>query len=100
MKYAHEILGLMYPYSGKEYRMAQLMREASRERSLSQREKETVRKGVRRVLDHLTDSGQVERIGGEANSVTYGWRGWGHEVCQNAGLLGRSLGQYVRAPAP
>lgn len=95
MKYAREILGLMRPYPGRQFRMAQLVREASRGRGLTQRESEAVRKGVRRVLDHLIDDGQVERVGGETRSVVYVWRGLGHEVKQKAGILGRSTGQYV-----
>lgn len=94
MKYAHEILGLMRPYPGTEFRMAQLVREATRGRTLAPR------KGVRRVLDHLIESGQVDRIGGDTKSAAYTWRGLGHEVCKNTGILGRSVGQYDRATAP
>lgn len=94
MKYAHEILGLMRPYPGRTFRMAQLVREASKGEEITSRQKEAVRKGVRRVLDHLIETGQVERVGGDTKSAGYIWRGLGHEVCENSGLLGRQLGQY------
>lgn len=93
MKYAHEILGLMRPYPGREFRMAQLVRDASAGRSLTPRQVEAVRKGVRRVLDHLIETGQVERVGGETKSAAYVWRGLGHEVSRSACALGRQLGQ-------
>lgn len=93
MKYAHEILGLMRPYPGTEFRMAQLVREASGGRALTPRQMEAVRKGVKRVLDHLIDTGHVVRIGGTTKAAAYTWRLLGHEVSQNAGLLGQVSGQ-------
>lgn len=74
MKYAHEILGLMQPYPGRAFRMSQLMREASRGMPLTARQKEAVRKGVKRVLDHLIDTGHVERVGGTTRAALYAWR--------------------------
>lgn len=100
MKYAREVLGLMRPYPGREFRMAHLVRDASGGRTLSAQEQEAVRKGVRRVLDHLIETGQVERVGGGTRSAAYVWRGLGHDVSQNAGVLGQPLGQYGRALAP
>ena len=94
MKYASEILHLMRPYPGTEFRMAQLVREAARGRALTPRQMEAVRKGVRRVLEQLIETGQVERVGGETRSAAYVWRGLGHEVCERAGNLGRCTGQY------
>lgn len=93
MKYAHEILGLMRPYPGRQFRMAQLVREASAGRALTPRQMEAVRKGVKRVLDHLIDTGQVVRSGGGTKSAAYTWRGLGHEVRQNPCELGHQLGQ-------
>lgn len=94
MKYASEILHLMRPYPGRQFRMAQLVRDAAGGRDLSPRQAEAIRKGVRRVLDHLIETGQVERVGGETKSAAYVWRGLGHEVLGNACTLGRHLGQY------
>ncbi len=75
MKYAREILGLMRPYPGREYRMAQLVREVSRGRAISQKERNSVREGVRRVLDHLIDTGHVVKIKDGETSAFYAWRG-------------------------
>lgn len=94
MKYATEILHLMRPYPGRQFRMAQLVRDAAGGRELSARQTEAVRKGVRRVLDHLIETGQVERVGGETKSVAYVWRGLGHEVPASTGLSGHYTGQY------
>lgn len=94
MKYASEILGLMRPYPGREFKMAQIVRAASHGRELPAKQMEAVRKGSRRVLESLIASGQVERIGGQTRSSAYVWRELGHEVSQNAGLLGHSTGQY------
>lgn len=93
MKYAPEILGLMRPYPGREYRMAQIVRDVSRGRTMSQRERNAVREGVRRVLDHLIDSGHVAKIKDGETSAFYVWRGnlphgvveSCHANCQNIG---------------
>lgn len=94
MKYAHEILGLMRPYPGRPYRMAQLVREAAGARVLTARQREAVRKGVKRVLEHLVETGHVERLGEGTRGMAYAWRGLGHEVSQKTGLMGQSTGQY------
>ena len=94
MKYAHEILGLMRPYPGREFKMAHIVRAASHGKVLPPKQMEAVRKGARRVLEHLIESGQVERVGGQTRSSAYVWRVLGHEVSQNAGLLGHNTGQY------
>jgi hypothetical protein len=93
VKYAHEILGLMRPYPGTEFRMAQLVREASGGRALTPRQMEAVRKGVKRVLDHLIETGHVQRVGGGTRAAAYRWHVLGHVVSQNAGLLGQVSGQ-------
>lgn len=81
MKYAREILGLMRPYPGREYRMAQIIREVSRGRAMSPKERNAVREGVRRVLDQLIDSGHVVKIKDREKSAFYVWRGnLPHEV--------------------
>lgn len=97
MKYASEILGLMRPYPEREFTMAQIVRAASHGKELTPRQVEAVRKGARRVLEQLIDSGHVRRIGGQTRSCTYAWIGLGHEVHKNTGLLGRATGQYQQA---
>jgi len=96
VKYAHEILGLMRPYPGRPFRMSQLVHEASGGRTLTPRQMEAVRKGVKRVLDHLIDTGHVERVGGTTRAAMYAWCLLGHEVPRNSGLLGHGKGQYVQ----
>ncbi len=96
MKYASEILGLMRPYPGREFRMSQLVREVTGGRTLTPRQMEAVRKGVKRVLDHLIDTEHVERIGGTTRAAMYAWRLLGREVPRQAGLLGHPKGQYVQ----
>lgn len=94
MKYASEVLHLMRPYPGRQFRMSQLVRDSVGGRELSSRQAETVRKGIRRVLEHLIETGQVERVGEGARDAGYVWRGLGHEVSINAGLSGHCTGQY------
>lgn len=93
MKYAREILGLMRPYPGREFRMAQLVRCVSAGRTLSPRRLEAVRKGVRRVLDDLVEAGMVERVGGNTKSAAYAWRGLGHRAPERPCALRHQLGQ-------
>lgn len=98
MKYASEILGLMRPYPGREYRMAQIVREVSRGRTMSQKERNAVREGVRRVLDHLIDSGHVSKIKDGETSAFYAWRGnLPHEAVENCHANCHNIG---RAFAP
>lgn len=75
MKYAREILGLMRPYPGREFRMAQIVREVSRGRAMSQKERNAVREGVRRVIAQLCESGHVVKIKDGETSAFYAWRG-------------------------
>ena len=93
MKYASEILGLMRPYPGREFRMAQIVRAASGGKSLTDRQREAVRKGARRVLDELIESGQVMRLGETPRTMTYQWHGLGHDVQRRPCAMGHQLGQ-------
>lgn len=74
MKYASEILGLMRPYPGREFKMAQLMCEVIGGGNASPEKVEAARRGIRRVLDDLVSLGCVDRRGGNTRSVTYSWR--------------------------
>lgn len=78
MKYASEILGLMRPYPGRAFRMSQLVREVTGGRTLTARQMEAVRKGVKRVLDDLILAGNVVRVGGNTKAVAYAWCELGH----------------------
>lgn len=98
MKYAAEILGLMRPYPGREYRMAQIVREVSRGRAMSPSQRNAAREGVRRVLAQLCESGHVIKIKDGETSAFYAWRGkLPHEVMENCHA---SCHNIARAPAP
>ena len=92
MKYGREVLELMRPHPNRYFSMAQIIRVASRGKELSPRQYEAMRKGVRRVLEQLIESGQVRREGG-GRAALYAWHGLGHEVREKAGFLGPQLGQ-------
>lgn len=92
MKYGSEIICLMRPYPGREFPIGQIVKDASRGRKLTAREYESVRKGVRRVLEHLVETGQVIRHG-DGRATLYSWQGLGHEVPKKSCSLGRQLGQ-------
>ncbi len=94
MKYASEILGLMRPYPGREYRMAQVVREVSRGRAMSQKERNAVREGVRRVIVHLYESGHVVKIKDGETSAFYAWRGnLPHGVVENCHANCQNIGR-------
>ena len=73
MKYAREVLGLMRPYPGRAFRMSQLVREVIDTSRVSSAEVETVRRGIRRVLEDLVVLGNVKRVGGNTKSAAYVW---------------------------
>lgn len=94
MKYAREVIGLLGAHPGRQFRMAQILRHVCRGASLGSVPEAAVRKGVHRVLVHLIDSGQVERVGGATRSVAYVWKDvLGHEVTRKSSRLGRCLRQ-------
>lgn len=74
MKYAREVIDLMGAMPGREFRMAEIIRHVSRARVLPAREREAMRKGVLRVLNHLCASGQVERDSDVEKSAYYSWK--------------------------
>lgn len=93
MKYAKEVLGLMRAYPGREFRMSQLLREVNGGRTLTARESEAARKGVRRVLDDMIEAGLVDRNGENTRAVAYSWRGLGHADRGTACITRYQLGQ-------
>ena len=70
MKYAKEVLDLMSAFPGREWRMAELVRDASGGRELARRERDAMRQAILRVLEALQDCGQVQRIEYARNSLT------------------------------
>lgn len=99
MKYAKEVIDLMACYPGREFRMAEIMRHVGRCLSRSTSAREAMRRGVRRVLEHLIESGQVARSEGNTKAVAYFWRAPG-QMSQYPANFGQDKGQYVRAIAP
>lgn len=99
MKYAREVIDLMACYPGREFRMAEILRHVGRCLSRTAAAEEAMRRGVRRVLDHLIASGQVARLDGKTKSVAYFWVPSG-QMSQYSTQLGQDKGQYGRALAP
>ncbi|URW84477.1 hypothetical protein NBV64_09065 [Alcaligenes sp. DN25] len=85
MKYASEVIGLLGAHPGRAFKMIQIVRHVADRHPGSPKEWERVRKGVRRVLDSLEESGQVSstRIGVmNGGSALYQWKP-GHELMAN-----------------
>ncbi len=60
MKYAREILGLMRPYPGRQFRMAELVRGVNPAAEGAERQR--IRNGVLRVLAELEQNGSITRV--------------------------------------
>lgn len=93
MKYAHEVIDLLAAYPGREFRMAEILRHVSRGMPLTPASQEAMRRGARRVLDHLLDAGHVHRCGGNTKSATYAWSELGHAIHKKPAHLGPDLRQ-------
>lgn len=74
MKYAREVIGLLGAHPGRHFRMRQIVNHVARGMSLLPSQRNAVRIGVFRVLEHLRESGQVEQKKEGATSATYAWR--------------------------
>ncbi|TAL90922.1 MAG: hypothetical protein EPN62_00880 [Candidimonas sp.] len=76
-KYAREIMGLMAAYPGRDFKMVELVREATKAQNLSAREKDSARKAVRRILKTLCESKLVLKRPtrpGVRNYICYRWK--------------------------
>ncbi|MGE8637444.1 MAG: hypothetical protein ACN6PR_02305 [Achromobacter sp.] len=93
MKYAHEVIDLLAAYPGREFKMREILRHVSRGIPLAPASHEAMRRGTRRVLDHLLDAGHVQRCGGNTKSVAYAWSELGHALAENRPHLGPDLRQ-------
>lgn len=82
MKYAHEVIGLLAPYPGRHFRMAEIVRYVAP--SARDTDRQRVRNGVLRVLESLIENGSVtvERATRRGGFATYAWRKVPHEVFQ------------------
>jgi len=82
--YAKEILALVGDptYSGRRWKMKEIVSHVARGRPSTKQERERYRKGVRRVMEALIDSGHVIRQPARPGATPlYIWKA-GHEVMQ------------------
>ena len=96
MKYAHEVIDLLAPYPGRQFRMAEIVRYVEPQASGVARQR--VHKGVLRVLKSLEEHGQVEiQPAAEAGGFArYSWK-VRHQVVANRD---RNYDNIGRAFAP
>lgn len=59
MKYAKEVIELLAAYPGRDWKMAQVIREVSGARSMTLKERQRLRVGVARVLSDLGREGII-----------------------------------------
>ncbi len=74
MKYAREVIELLAPFPGREFRMAEIIRYIGPRATGTDRMR--VHKGVLRVLAHLIEQGNVEHCTpgvGRGEISTYAW---------------------------
>ena len=92
MKYAEEVIELLAAHPGRHFRMIQIVRYAVGGKP-DRTEWERVRRGVRRVLNHLQETGAIEAsqpAQGSGSFATYSWKKRDINFCK-AGL---EAGQY------
>jgi hypothetical protein len=75
MKFAGEVMALLAPYPGREFRMRQIVNYVAPKKA-DERERKRVQMAVYRVLHALADSGQVVITERSTNGApaTYAWR--------------------------
>ncbi|OUE47303.1 hypothetical protein BZY94_06275 [Burkholderia territorii] len=75
MKFAGEIMSLLAPYPGREFRMRQIVNYVAPSKA-DERERKRVQMAVYRVLQALAESGQVVIKERSTNGApaTYSWR--------------------------
>lgn len=73
MKYAHEVIDLLAPYPGRQFRMAEIVRYVDPKAQGVDRQR--IRNGVLRVLESLVDNGSVavEPAVHRGGYATYSW---------------------------
>ncbi len=83
MKYAHEVMDLLAPYPGRQFRMAEIVRYVAPRATGADRQR--VRNGVLRVLESLCEHGsvEIEPAACRGGFATYAWRKVPHGLSQN-----------------
>ena len=77
MKYASEVIDLLSPYPGREWKMVEILNDVGGGRISKRRERDAIRRGVARVLDGLIENGAVLRRPsrpGVRNMAVYQWK--------------------------
>jgi len=74
MKYAKEVIGLMGAFPGQDFKMRHLVHHVNLGAKQSRAVYEATRRGVRRVLEQLIATGQVQKISGVTNGTMYAWK--------------------------
>lgn len=74
MKYAKEIIELMAPYPGRQFKMAHLVREATRGRELTAEQRGAARQSVLRAVNALILNGSVKKESIAVKSASYEWK--------------------------
>ena len=59
MLYANELIELMSPYPGRDFRMVEIVRYVAKGREMTLKQKRALRKGVLRAIEALRTSGCV-----------------------------------------
>jgi hypothetical protein len=97
LKYAKEVIDLLAAYPGRGFKMIQIVRHVADGHPRDPKEWERIRKGVRRVLDSLEESGQVECQQSDAHTGGFALYIWkpGHEVLVNRDLIRDNTGSRV-----
>lgn len=100
MKYAHEVMELMETYPARSFRVVELVRHATKGRILTQSERESARKAVKRVLDALIAMGSVTVTQPAEVSGAFAEYSVSRFRDMNPTKAGQKAGQYVRALTP
>jgi hypothetical protein len=77
VKYAKEVMELMAPFPGREFRMAEIVRYAAP--NADRVERMRVHKGVLRVLSNLIESGSVIHLTPAAGRGDISMYAWGQD---------------------
>ena len=95
MKYAHEVIGLLAPYPGRHFRMAEIVRYVAP--SARGTDRQRVRNGILRVLESLIENGSitVERATRRGGFATYAWQKVPHAHSQECHRKCHNIGRAV-----
>ncbi len=61
MLYAREVIELMGAYPGRQFRIRNIVHYVSQGKHISPRQREAIRRAIRRALDTFVETGAIER---------------------------------------